>query len=247
MASFETRRLSGYDIGIVLQDYRGPFVPGDVGNATSYSFPVAYLTVPGTKSARMFVGDPELTPDIVRVAKELAAQGVRGLSSDCGFFARYQDAVTAAVNIPVFLSSMLQLPLVLATLGAHRSVAIITANGPRLDRGMIEASGTTEHERIIVRGLQKERVFGGSVTGGSAGIDTDELGSEMVHVARQLVHEAPQIGAFLIECSMLPPYSRLILEATGLPVFDFQTMIRFFHSVLFRERTPQERRYKEWL
>ena len=37
----------GYCVGILLLDVRQPFVPGDVGNATSYDYPVLYRTVPG--------------------------------------------------------------------------------------------------------------------------------------------------------------------------------------------------------
>ena len=35
------------------------------------------------------------------------------------------------------------------------------------------------------------------------------------------------MGAIIMECSMLPPYSKAVQEATGLPVYDFINMIDF--------------------
>ncbi|HYC13635.1 MAG TPA: hypothetical protein VEC75_05270, partial [Stellaceae bacterium] len=98
------RVAAGHAIGILLLDYKGPFVPGDVGNATSYDYPVLFRTVPKATSARVFAGDPELEAAVIEAAKALEAQGVRGISSDCGYFINFQEAVAKAVKVPVYLS-----------------------------------------------------------------------------------------------------------------------------------------------
>ena len=48
----------GHAVGILLLDYRGPFIPGDVGNATSFGFPVLYKLVKGLTLDRVLAGDP---------------------------------------------------------------------------------------------------------------------------------------------------------------------------------------------
>ena len=48
----------GHAIGILLLDYRGPFIPGDVGNATTYGYPVLYKLVEGLTLDRVLAGDP---------------------------------------------------------------------------------------------------------------------------------------------------------------------------------------------
>jgi hypothetical protein len=40
----------GYCVGILLLDVQVPFVPGDVGNATTFDYPVLYKTAPGASS-----------------------------------------------------------------------------------------------------------------------------------------------------------------------------------------------------
>jgi len=35
------------------------------------------------------------------------------------------------------------------------------------------------------------------------------------------------MGAILLECSLLPPYAKGVADKTGLPVFDYMTMIDF--------------------
>src|SRR5215211_8989983 len=102
----------GFSIGILMLDCNIPFVPGDVGNASTYSFPVQYLLVPGaTGEAVVGRQDPALTPKFVEAAEQLVAQGVRAITGDCAYMGAYQEAVTEAVEVPVFMSSLMQVPL----------------------------------------------------------------------------------------------------------------------------------------
>ncbi|MGH6915940.1 MAG: aspartate/glutamate racemase family protein, partial [Geminicoccales bacterium] len=75
----------GHAVGVLLLDYRAPFIPGDVGNATSYGYPVLFKPVKGLTLDRVLAGDPACEPSIVEAARELEEFGVRGISSDCGF------------------------------------------------------------------------------------------------------------------------------------------------------------------
>jgi hypothetical protein len=227
---------TGHAIGILLLDFRAPLVPGDVGNATTYSYPVLFRTVPGASSRRVFSGDRSLDSAVIEAAEDLESQGVRGITSDCGFFIKYQQVVAPRVKIPVFLSSLLQLPFIGATLDPSRTIGVICANAPSLQRSTLAACGI-DPERVVVCGLETEPVFGGSVTGGCPSLDTDALRAEVVHVACRLQHGNPRMGAILIECSMLPPYSEAVQSATGLPVFDYITMIDTYQRVVDRRST----------
>ena len=225
---------SGFAVGILLLDYKGPFVPGDVGNATSYDFPVLYRTVPGATSARVFRADPELEPAVLEAALALEAQGVKGISSDCGYFVNYQDLVAKAVRVPVYLSSLLQLSFISACIGRDRPIGVICANATALGNRVLGMTGLEADREVFIKGMRDEPVFGSSVTGDCVQHDPDVLEAEVVGVAKRMVRERPQLGAFLIECSMLPPYAKAVQDATGLPVFDFITMIDYHEKAAHR-------------
>ncbi|MGE5200654.1 MAG: aspartate/glutamate racemase family protein [Acidobacteriota bacterium] len=225
---------AGHAVGILLLDYKGPFVPGDVGNATSYDYPVLFRTVPKATSARVFAGDPELEAAVIAAAKALEAQGVKGISSDCGYFINYQDAVAKAVKVPVYLSSLLQLPFISACIGCKRPIGVICANATALGNRVLEMTGLGSEREVFIKGMRDEPIFGSSVTGDCVELDPEAIEAEVVGVAKRMLSERPELGAFLIECSMLPPYSKAVQDATGLPVFDFLTMIDFHEKAAHR-------------
>jgi Asp/Glu/hydantoin racemase len=55
---------------------------------------------------------------------------------------------------------------------------------------------------------------------------------ELRETAVRLVRDNPDVGAILLECTNMPPYSAAIQEATGLPVFDVITLINYVHAAL---------------
>lgn len=217
----------GYCVGILLLDYRGPFVPGDVGNATTYGYPVLYKTVPGATTARVFAADPELEPAVIKAAQELEAQGAKGISSDCGFFMNFQNVVAKSVNIPVAMSSLLQLPFIAQFIGKKRSIGVITADSRALGNRVLELTGVKSETNLVVRGMQDEPNFDKMIMKEGDYLDTDKIEAETVAVAKRMVKENPDMGAIVLECSMLPPYSKAVQEATGLPVYDFINMIDY--------------------
>ena len=58
----------------------------------------------------------------------------------------------------------------------------------------------------------------------------------MVTVAQSLIEEHPSVRALLFECTDLPPYAAAVQEATGLPVFDFTTLMNYVFSAVVRRR-----------
>jgi hypothetical protein len=50
-------------------------------------------------------------PPIIKAAKKLESLGCRAIIGECGYFAYFQREVATSVKIPVFMSSLLQVPL----------------------------------------------------------------------------------------------------------------------------------------
>lgn len=221
----------GHDIGILLIDCRTPFIPGDVGNASSYPYPVLYRTVPDVTLERLIEqGDLSLTDKVIETARELEASGVTAITSDCGYMMHFQEQVAAAVSIPVMLSSLLQLPFMASLLGPGQAVGIICANRRRLTDELLAKANPNARIPVHVAGLESCPNFRGPILDETDTLDSDLIQSEVVATADALCAEHPEIGAILLECSNLPPYAHAVQSKTGRPVFDFVTMIDYVRA-----------------
>lgn len=218
----------GHAIGILMLEYRAPFIPGDVGNASTYDYPVLFKTVSGLSLDRALAGDPEQEARVIEAAQELERFGVRGVSSDCGFLIAYQAAVRQKLTVPVFLSSLLQVPMVMASVDGPVGVVVASAAGDN-DR-ILSLAGITDRDRVILRGMEDQPHFTESILEQGGMLDSDRIEHEAVAVTTQMQSEYPDLAAIVLECSLLPPYSSAVQEATGLPVFDYVTMIDYFQS-----------------
>lgn len=226
----------GYAIGMLCAEWNIPFVPGDLNNANTFGFPVRYETVPGASGASVLRGSGSAFADLmVAAAAKLEAEGVRAITGNCGFMVEYQDYVAARVNIPVFLTSLVQLPMLLHMVGSNQELGIITANSAGLGSAEFAKVGVHDTARIKVAGMEKHPHFNDVILKELGTLDQQLMEAEVVQAAKDLVRDNPQIGAFMLECSDLPPYSKAIHEATGLPVFDWANFINYvYHATVPR-------------
>jgi len=230
---------TGELIGILTLEASIPYVVGNVSNAATHGFPVRYKTIAGASIERLLhQSDRGLLQPVLEAARELEREGVGAVTGACGFMALFQRDVSQALSIPVFLSSLLQAPLVHAV--TRRPIGIITADSRRLHKAHLEACGIAADVPVVIRGMQDEPEFRGAILDECGSLDSALIEAEAVSVARSLVADRPDIGAILLECSDLPPYSKAIQAATGRPVFDYNTMIDWMASGL-RSRSYGER------
>ncbi|GHD20813.1 aspartate/glutamate racemase family protein [Tianweitania populi] len=231
----KTQSWYGESIGILILDAAYPCVPGNVGNATTYDFPVRFQEVRGASIDRLLnQRDPALREVFIEAALELQDRGVKAITGACGFMAYFQEEVAAAVEIPVFLSSLIQIPFMHAVTGG--TVGIITANASRLTPRHFEASNVPAHIPLAIAGMEGQTEFREAILEEKGTLDSGRIEQEVTAVARQLVEESPDVRSILLECSDLPPYAHAIQTATGKPVFDFVTMINYVQQSVARRR-----------
>lgn len=232
------QRISyGTTIGILQSNARIPMIAGDVGNASTYKFPVIYRVVEEVTTERLiFQADPTLAEPIIRGAQALERAGVAGITADCGFMSLFQGQVAAAVNIPVFLSSWLQVPFIRQILPPHKKIGALVGNSRYVTRKVLAGAGIDESIPIVIAGMEDQPAFRSAIILENGVLDSDAIEQEAVSMAKQLKQDHPDIGAVFLECSDLPPYAAAIQEAVHLPVFDFTTMINFMYSTLVRSR-----------
>src|SRR4051794_36224476 len=77
------RTLYGLALGILMLDTKFPRLPGDIGNAATWPFPVAYRIVRGAFPERMARpdADPDLLEPFVAAARELQELGVPAITT----------------------------------------------------------------------------------------------------------------------------------------------------------------------
>lgn len=116
----------GMGLGIILLDDVYPGFPGDVRNASAFPFPIQYEICEGVDIQGLVFADDNsacLTP-ILRAARQLERMGCRAIAAECGYFACFQKDVAGRVGVPVFMSSLLQVPLIQQVIGPEKQVGL---------------------------------------------------------------------------------------------------------------------------
>ena len=236
------QQVAGYPIGIVyIENVNYPLIPGNVVNAYTYDFPVKMKAVPNLTNDRLFNNDPTIIDDVVATAKSMVEQyGVRAICSACGFFGNYQQQVRAAVDVPVAMSSLVQLPWIQSLIKPEQKIGILTANKGSMTDTLLKSCGATKTDNIVVKDALQTKEFS-AVVDMRGHFDNNIAKNEIVNLAKELVNENDDIGAILLECSDMPPYAYAVQEATQLPVFDFITLIKWLHN------SVAQRPYSGWI
>lgn len=220
--------IAGCAVGIIHLEVWYPLVPGNVVNAATYPYPVRYKTLAGGTQDRIHGADPAMADLIIQAGKELQQEGVRAIAGACGYLGNYQKQVAAALDVPVFLSSLLQVPMISQAIGPRRRIGILCADGPALTTRLLASCGVTPEIPIAVLGLEDRPGFS-SITYSRGEFNYDQVQQEVVAGACQLQERHGDLGAILLECSDMPPFAWAVQQAVHLPVFDFITMIHWVH------------------
>lgn len=221
------RTLYGHALGVIMLDTVFPRLPGDVGNANTWPFPVRYRIVPGATSDRITrpEPDPSLVEPFLEAARSLAADGVRAITTSCGFLAIYQRELAAAVSVPVLSSALLQVPMVARLIRPDQCVGILTERPNLTARHFAGAGWSAEEVAVRIAALPPDAVFPTVFIDGAREADTEILEAELVDAARRLIREHPDVGALVLECTNFVPFSQAVRRATGRPVFDLYTLV----------------------
>ncbi len=226
------KALYGAPLGILMLEARFPRIPGDMGNATTWPFPVLYRVVKGASPERVVLnGAAGMLEDFVAAARELVDQGAEALTTNCGFLALFQRELAERVGVPVATSSLMQVPWVQATLPPGKRVGVITVSAKSLTPRHLEGAGVPLDTPIVGTEGGRE-FFRVLILGEKDDMDVDLAAQDILDAGRALVARHSDIGAIVLECTNMPPYAHALREALGLPVFDIYSMITWFHAGL---------------
>jgi Asp/Glu/hydantoin racemase len=216
-------------LGLLTLDTAFPRIPGDVGAAETFPFPVRRAVVAGALVEDVVHrADDTLLPQFVRAATTLADEGCIGIATTCGFLVRWQRELAAAVPVPVLTSALLQLPLVQRCLPRHRRAGVVTYSAADLTPAALDAAGAPLSTPI--EGVDPDGYFANTIRHGTDHLDRDRMARDVVTAARRLASAHADVGAIVLECANMPPYRAAVEAATRLPVFDAVQLITWFYA-----------------
>ena len=224
-------------LGILMLDTRFPRIVGDIGNATSFDFPVIFRRMEGIGSSDAVTTHPDRPRVLAALkanAEALAAEGAVGISTSCGFLALYQDDLAAASPVPVATSAL----LLIRQLGGKR-VGVITASAMNLTPAHFEAVGAPGDTPFV--GLPENSSFADTFLRNGLTLDREQVEREAVAAGRALVARHPEIDTVVLECTNLPPYKDALKAALGLPVYDVLDLLNGFYAELGRQEGSKRR------
>jgi hypothetical protein len=160
----------------------------------------------------------------VSAGRDLIREGAIALGTSCGFLALFHKALVAALPVPVFSSSLLQVHLAQTLLKDGQKVGVLTARKSCLNHEHLSAIGIADIP-MAIQGMENFPEFTRVFLGGKTTLDVDLCRREMVSAAMHLIKEHPAVGPIVLECTNMPPFADAVRRVTKRPVFDITTLL----------------------
>lgn len=204
-------------LGVLMLQTRFPRLPGDVGHAASFRMAVRHRVVAGATPGRVVrEQDPALLRPFIEAAQALIADGASAITTSCGFLVQHQEALQAALPVPVWTSALLKLPEL-------SKPGVLTVAARSLGVDLLRAAGAAPG--TPVQGLPEGGHLQRTLLDDLPTLDPARAEAEVVAASCALVQRHPDIDSVVLECTNLPPYAEAIGHATGRPVHHLMTLV----------------------
>lgn len=223
-------------VGVLCLESLFPKPKGHLRNPRSFDFPVVCSVVTGVDIPRLlFNPTPDLVQPFIDAAKQLEKEGVKAITGSCGFLARYQSLIAEQVKVPVFMSSLVQIPLVKIFHGRNAGIGVLTASASALTEAHFESTGYSMAD-VVVKGMEGQPEFWETIIQGKRhDFDMVTLENEICGAARALA-EANDLDALILECTDLSAFSKSIQKVVGIPVYDINSLVEYANYAVERKQ-----------
>ncbi len=224
------KRFYEIPIGILCLDSLFPKLRGHIRNPRTYAFPTVTHVISGLYiSDLLFAPTQNTLTLLIEAARQLEKEGVHAIAGSCGFLARFQAEVASAVRVPVFLSSLLQIPLIKIMHGNTARIGVLTASAKALTQEHFTACGV-DMASLYIQGMDGQEEFEQTILlGQSHDFHEEKLRNEVVHTALSFI-ETCNLDALLLECTDLPPFAKYIQQQSAVPVYDINSLMCLMES-----------------
>lgn len=242
ITSIQSRNVhcSGMGPGIILLDETYPGFPGDVRNPSAYPYPIQYEVAQGLDIQKLVRGKDkdQYLDTILTAALKLQKMGCRAIAAECGYFAFFQKEVRARMDIPVFMSSLLQVPWAQSIINPDQVVGILMATQKDLLEKHLLSVGVHPESNYVVGGAMDDGKcpeFDNLWTQGLRPeipqADYGRAEADFLKAATAFYEKHPNMGAMVLECTGFPPFARALQRIIHIPVFSWGTLLDFANMV----------------
>lgn len=232
-----------YPLGI-LDIERGGTPPksarGGIFHPDTFDFPLVIETVEGGWVEDIVRGNPALQPAFIAAAHKLVAQGAVAITSTCGFSIRHQEALAAAVNVPVVTSSLLLLPLLLRQLPQRAKVAVLTYDSTHCSDDLLGLADSRERARVVIGGIEGGKYWHDGFKRPIPPTDVSAIKADVSARIAVLREAHPEIAAILFECTAFPAIAGGTRRSTNLPIYDITDLCRITMASVAPATAPNE-------
>ena len=239
--SRKDHRCYGMGLGIIILDDVYPGFPGDVRNASAFPFPIQYEIVEGVDIWAL-VHEEDKSPclePIQQAAKKLENMGCRAIAAECGYFALFQREIAGFVDVPVFMSSLLQVPFAQQLIGPDKVVGILAARKEQMTQAHLEAVGIRPESNYVLEGAEGDgnceefsHLWYKPERTDPPEAYYDKAEQEFVDVAVDFYNAHPNMGAMMLECTGMQPFARAVQREIDIPIFSWGTLLDYAYSVV---------------
>lgn len=227
-------------IGIIKLDTQFQRIPGDIGNPDTWNCPVIYELMENIYPDKVVCHiDSEVLTAAIRAATNLQRRGARAVTTTCGFLSRFQSEIRQQVDVPVFTSSLLQIPLLYNLFNRSQQVGILTANSQTLSNQHLFGAGIRDIP-LVIYGMENypyfQKVF---VENKIKVFDVHKIRSEIIQATRKLLRSNGPLGAIVLECTNMSPFIQDIYGIAEIPVFDICSLMSWVVSGFMKNKESQ--------
>lgn len=229
-------------LGILMLNTRFPRIQGDIGNPKSFPYPVRYEVIkPATVDRIVSATGPseEIMNAFVEAAGRLVDQGVVGLTTSCGFMAIAQKELAARLTVPVITSSLCQIPLVQSSLPRGKRVGVLTIDSSELTA--LHFAGVGVPSDLPIEGIEGGEELARIIKKDLPELNPKKAEEDVIRAGKRLLVKAPEVGAIVLECTNMAPYSKALAKAIGLPVYDIIGLLDWWYKGLVPVRSEASR------
>ena len=216
-------------LGVLQVDF--VYVPnvGDVDHCDTFPHPVHPVVVWGLTFAMCKSG--QLTKEVRQELQKCVHYLVNvkkcsAITGNCGFMIHFQQEVSDLTDVPVFLSSLVQLPTLLCCSNREAKFIMITANSCSAQLINTVCGIDRYIDRLYILGCESIESCSGVERGETLNLDL--LGPELLQEVKLLIQRDASITSIILECTELPSIANVLRQKTGLAVYDIVTCCNYF-------------------